>query len=221
MAVHEIEAVASKGRRSLGCIVLLAVVLTLTSLVSAQPAGPLPADLTVEAPGPDVPPELAKFAGVWGNGAWDGVLAHVLVVEQGHGREVVEGRVPAPGVVPAFNEVDARVRALLRRADGRRLPGLRLDDLALDPALRRVIRGERRIELTAREYALLEYFLRNIGRVLSRPMIAQHVWGVDFDSESNTIDVYVGYLRRKIERDGERRLLHTVCGAGYVMKVDE
>lgn len=121
----------------------------------------------------------------------------------------------------AFDEFLARVRALLRRGDGQRVPVLRLDDLAVDPATRRVTRGKRRIELTAREYALLEYFLRNIGRVLTRSMIAQHVWGLDFDSESNTIDVYVGYLRRKIEQNGERRLLRTVRGAGYVMKIDE
>lgn len=121
----------------------------------------------------------------------------------------------------AFGEFLARVRALLRRGNGQRAPVLRLDDLAVDPATRRVTRGERRIELTAREYALLEYFLRNIGRVLSRSMIAQHVWGLDFDSESNTIDVYVGYLRRKIEEDSGRRLLHTVRGAGYVMKIDQ
>lgn len=82
MAVNVMETLASKSRRLLACIVVLVVVLTLASLVSAQPAVPLPADLTVEAPGADVPPELAKFAGVWGNGAWDGVLSHVLVVEQ-------------------------------------------------------------------------------------------------------------------------------------------
>jgi heavy metal response regulator len=121
----------------------------------------------------------------------------------------------------AFEELLARVRALLRRRAGQRVPVLRLDDLAVDPATRRVTRGERRIELTTREYALLEYFLRNVGRILTRSMIAQHVWGLDFDSESNTIDVYVGYLRRKIEGDGERRLVHTVRGAGYVMKIDE
>ena len=120
----------------------------------------------------------------------------------------------------AFDELLARVRALLRRGDGRRGAVLRLDDLSLDPATRRVTRGERRIELSAREYALLEYFLRNAGRVLSRSMLAQHVWGVDVD-ESNTIDVYVGYLRRKLDADGARRLLHTVRGAGYVMKADE
>jgi DNA-binding response OmpR family regulator len=98
---------------------------------------------------------------------------------------------------------------------------LRLDDLTVDPATRRVARGDRRIELTARQYALLEYFLRNAGRVLTRQMIAQHVWGLAFDAESNVIDVYVGYLRRKIERDRERRLLHTVRGAGYVLQVGE
>jgi len=121
----------------------------------------------------------------------------------------------------AFEEFLARVRALLRRRDVARAPVLTIDDLVVDPATRRVTRGERRIELTARQYALLEYFLRNAGRVLSRPMIAQHVWGLGFDAESNVIDVYVGYLRRKIDRDRERRLLHTVRGAGYVLQVEE
>ncbi len=97
---------------------------------------------------------------------------------------------------------------------------LKLDDLTLDPATRAATRGARRITLTAREYALLEYFLRNVGRVLTRPMIAQHVWGLDFDTESNIIDVYVGYLRRKIDGDGERRLLHTVRGAGYMLGLE-
>lgn len=121
----------------------------------------------------------------------------------------------------AFEEFLARVRALLRRRDVARAPILTIDDLVVDPATRRVTRGERRIELTARQYALLEYFLRNAGRVLSRQMIAQHVWGLGFDAESNVIDVYVGYLRRKIDRDRERRLLHTVRGAGYVLQVQE
>ena len=121
----------------------------------------------------------------------------------------------------AFEEFLARVRALLRRRDVARAPILTLDDLIVDPATRRVTRGVRRIELTARQYALLEYFLRNAGRVLSRQMIAQHVWGLGFDAESNVIDVYVGYLRRKIDRDRERRLLHTVRGAGYVLQVEE
>ncbi len=120
----------------------------------------------------------------------------------------------------AFDELLARVRALLRRGGERRLATLRLDDLTLDPATRAVTRGARRLELTTREHALLEYFLRNAGRVLTRPMIAEHVWGLGFDSESNVIDVYVGYLRRKIDGPGERRLLHTVRGAGYVLKAE-
>jgi DNA-binding response OmpR family regulator len=120
----------------------------------------------------------------------------------------------------AFDEFLARVRALLRRGAATRVPVLKLADLTLDPATREVVRGGRRITLTAREYALLEYFLRNVGRVLTRPMIAEHVWGLDFDTETNIIDVYVGYLRRKLDTEGEPPLLHTVRGAGYVIKVE-
>ena len=118
----------------------------------------------------------------------------------------------------AFEEFLARVRALLRRGGGGSAPVLRLADLTLNPATREIRRGARRVELTAREHTLLDYFLRNAGRVLSRPMLAQHVWGLDFDPESNVVDVYVGYLRRRIEGPGERRLLHTVRGVGYVLK---
>ena len=118
----------------------------------------------------------------------------------------------------SFDEFLARVRALLRRAEGRREPALRVSDLVLDPATRDVVRGARRLALTAREYALLEYFMRNAGRVLTRPMLAEHVWGLDFDPESNVVDVYVGYLRRKIDGPGEPRLLHTVRGAGYTLR---
>jgi DNA-binding response OmpR family regulator len=120
-----------------------------------------------------------------------------------------------------FEEFLARVRALLRRGAAQSAPVLRVADLLLDPATREVTRGGRRVALTAREHALLEYFLRNAGRVLTRPMLAQHVWGLDFDPESNIVDVYVGYLRRKIDGDGERRLLHTVRGAGYKLAVEE
>ena len=118
----------------------------------------------------------------------------------------------------AFEEFLARVRAFLRRGGGGPAPVHRLADLTLDPSTREVRRADRRIELTAREHTLLEYFLRNAGRVLTRPMLAQHVWGLDFDPESNVVDVYVGYLRRRIEGEGERRLLHTVRGVGYVLK---
>jgi DNA-binding response OmpR family regulator len=120
----------------------------------------------------------------------------------------------------AFDEFLARVRVLLRRRAGQRTPVLQLADLRLDPATRQVTRGVRTIALTAREYALLEYFLRSAGRVLTRPMLAEHVWGIDFDPESNVIDVYVGYLRRKIDLPGEVRLLHTTRGAGYVLRVE-
>jgi DNA-binding response OmpR family regulator len=120
----------------------------------------------------------------------------------------------------AFEEFLARVRALLRRGRGRAEPVLRLADLSLDPATRAVLRGSRRLSLTAREYALLEYFLRNTGRVLTRPMITQHVWGMDWDPESNIVDVYVGYLRRKVDADGEPRLLQTVRGAGYTLSAE-
>ena len=120
----------------------------------------------------------------------------------------------------AFEEFLARVRALLRRGSEQRTALLRYADLALDPVTRTATRGGRRIDLTTREYALLEYLLRNAGRVLTRPMLAEHVWGIDFDAESNVIDVYVGYLRRKLEAEGEPRLLHTVRGAGYVLRVE-
>jgi DNA-binding response OmpR family regulator len=121
----------------------------------------------------------------------------------------------------AFAEFLARVRALLRRGSEARAPTLRVADLVLDPARREVRRGDRRIGLTTREYALLEYFMRNPGRVLTRPMLTEHVWGLDFDPESNVVDVYVGYLRRKVDAEGEPPLLRTMRGAGYVLKADE
>ncbi len=120
-----------------------------------------------------------------------------------------------------FAELLARVRALLRRGSSAAAPELALLDLRLDPATREVTRAGKRIDLTAREYALLEFFLRNPGRVLSRAVIAQHVWGVSFDTFTNVIDVYVNYLRRKIDADFESKLLRTVRGAGYVMKAPD
>jgi len=121
----------------------------------------------------------------------------------------------------AFEELLARVRALLRRGTPMPAPVLALADLRLDLVTRQVTRAGRRIDLTAKEFALLEFFLRQPGRVLSRTLIAQHVWGVDFDTFTNVIDVYVNYLRKKIDTDFEPKLLHTVRGAGYVLKVPE
>jgi heavy metal response regulator len=121
----------------------------------------------------------------------------------------------------AFEELLARVRALLRRGAPMPAPVLTLADLRLDLVTRQVTRANKRIELTAKEFALLEFFLRHPGRVLSRTLIAQHVWGVDFDTFTNVIDVYVNYLRKKIDTDCEPKLLHTVRGAGYVLKVPE
>src|SRR5919198_270043 len=141
--------------------------------------------------------------------------------EEGHAVDVADAGADDYLAKPfAFEEFLARVRALLRRGGDHRTATLKVDDLTLDPVGREVKRGTRRITLTPREYALLDYFMRNAGRVLTRPMLAQHVWGADFDIESNLIDVYVGYLRRKIDGDGERRLLHTVRGVGYVLKAE-
>lgn len=121
----------------------------------------------------------------------------------------------------AFEELLARVRALLRRGAPTQSTTLTLADLSLDPATRQVTRAGKKLDLTAKEFALLEFFLRNPGRVLSRVLIAQHVWGVDFDTFTNVIDVYVKYLRKKIDADFEPKLIHTVRGAGYVLKESE
>ena len=119
----------------------------------------------------------------------------------------------------AFEEFVARVRALLRRRAETAPPVLQVADLALDPARRVVSRGDRRIDLTPREFALLDYFMRNPGRVLTRTMIANRVWDYTFDAATNVIDVYVNYLRKKIDSGHDVRLLHTVRGVGYVLKV--
>ena len=119
----------------------------------------------------------------------------------------------------AFEEFVARVRALLRRRAETAPPILQVADLALDPARRVVLRGEKKIELTPREFTLLDYFMRNPGRVLTRTMIANRVWDYTFDSTTNVIDVYVNYLRKKIDTGHDTKLLHTVRGVGYVMKV--
>ena len=115
-------------------------------------------------------------------------------------------------------ELLARVRALLRRDQVQRYSVLRIADIELDTASREVRRGPRPIELTTREFAILELFVRNANRVLSRDEIAQHIWAFDFSVMSNVIDVYVGNLRRKLGDDAEPRLLRTVRGAGYLLR---
>ena len=120
----------------------------------------------------------------------------------------------------AFDEFLARVRALLRRREAAAPPVLKVGDLSLDPSTRMVSRGDEKIELTSKEYALLEYLMRNQGRVLNRSMIAERVWGLDYDTTTNVIDVYVNYLRKKIDSGHETKLIHTVRGAGYVLKAD-
>jgi two-component system copper resistance phosphate regulon response regulator CusR len=118
-----------------------------------------------------------------------------------------------------FEELLARVRALLRR--GPTAPAvLAIADLRLDPATREVTRGDKRIELTPKEYALLEFLLRRRDQVLSRAIIAQHVWGVNYDTFTNVIDVYVNYLRNKIDNGYEPKLIHSVRGVGYVLKTE-
>jgi heavy metal response regulator len=117
----------------------------------------------------------------------------------------------------AFEELLARVRALLRR--GTAAPAmLAIANLTVDPATHEVIRGNKKIDLTAKEYALLEFLLRRRDQVLSRAVIAQHVWGVNYDTFTNVIDVYVNYLRKKIDSGFEPKLIHSVRGVGYVLK---
>ena len=118
----------------------------------------------------------------------------------------------------AFQELLARIRALLRRKAEAGPPLLQVEDLVLDPARHLVNRGGEKIDLTSKEFALLEYLMRNAGRVLTRAMISEHVWNYDFDTETNVIDVYVNYLRRKIDSGGEKKLIHTIRGSGYVLK---
>ena len=117
-----------------------------------------------------------------------------------------------------FEELLARVHALLRRRSAPAGELLRFADLEFDVDAREARRGERRIELTTTEYNLLLMFMRHPRKVLTRDVIMDHVWSYDFDGESNVLEVYVRYLRGKLEAGGEPRLLHTVRGAGYVLK---
>jgi two-component system, OmpR family, response regulator MprA len=118
----------------------------------------------------------------------------------------------------ALEELLARLRALLRRATSDGEEPLAFADLELDPATREVRRGGDPIELTRTEFALLELFLRNPRQVLTRSLIFERVWGYDFGTSSNSLDVYIGYLRRKTEAGGKPRLIHTVRGVGYALR---
>ncbi|MBD0255557.1 MAG: response regulator transcription factor [Cytophagales bacterium] len=117
-----------------------------------------------------------------------------------------------------FNELTARIRALDRRRHTTQEPALALADLRVDTAAKKVTRAGRDISLTWREYKLLEYLIRNKGRVLSRIQLMENVWEVDFDLGTNVVEVYVNYLRNKIDKPFPTKLLHTVIGMGYVMK---
>jgi|SRR5882757_7308809 len=125
----------------------------------------------------------------------------------------------------ALQELLARVRAMLRRTMYLASPGevvgaggLWFADLVLDPITREVRRGRGKIRLTRTEFSILEIFLRHPRQVLTRSVMFEHVWGYDFGAGSNSLDVYIGYLRRKLEADGQSRLLHTVRGVGYVLR---
>jgi two-component system, OmpR family, copper resistance phosphate regulon response regulator CusR len=123
----------------------------------------------------------------------------------------------------SFDELLARVRALLRRkkSDGGSSSVLRFDEIEMDLVKRRVSRKQTEVSLTTKEFALLEYLLRNPDRPLGRVSIAEHVWDVQFDSDSNVIDVYVNMLRKKIDQPFDYKLIHTVVGVGYVLRKEK
>jgi two-component system response regulator MprA len=117
-----------------------------------------------------------------------------------------------------LEELLARIRALLRRSYSEEEGSLRVDDLELNSRTRLVRRGDREVDLTRTEFSLLELLMRNAGTVLTRDAIRERVWGFDDSDGSNTLDVYVGYLRRKTEAGGEARMIHTVRGVGFVLR---
>jgi two-component system, OmpR family, copper resistance phosphate regulon response regulator CusR len=115
----------------------------------------------------------------------------------------------------SFTELSARIRALLRRSHLPAESVLKVDDLQLDRVERRVERAGQRIELTSKEFALLEYLMRNAGRRITRAMIIEHVWNLSFDTYTNVVDVYINYLRRKVDENFTPPLIHTIRGVGY------
>lgn len=120
----------------------------------------------------------------------------------------------------AFEELMARIRALMRRSSEAKGAILQISDLVMDTAEHTVRRGEQEILLTSREYAILEYLLRNQGHIQTRTQIADHAWNCEFDCESNVVDVYIRYLRNKIDRNRPVKLIQTVRGFGYVLRVE-
>lgn len=118
----------------------------------------------------------------------------------------------------AFEELIARVKAVIRRTGARKSPVLEYDDLSLNPLTRRVNRGGKDIRLTAREFALLQFFLEHPEEVLSRARIVEAVWEHDFETFSNVVEVYIRYLRTKMDEPFERKLIHTIRGVGYVLR---
>jgi len=117
-----------------------------------------------------------------------------------------------------FGEFLARVRALIRRKDNIKTTRLKVADLELDQLTHKVKRAGKEIELTSTEYALLEYLMLNANQVVTRTMISEHVWNYDFDTYSNVINVYVNYLRKKIDTGFEKKLIHSIRGTGYILK---
>jgi two-component system OmpR family response regulator len=121
----------------------------------------------------------------------------------------------------SFSELLARVQALIRRSSGVTEPNmLEVRDLSMNIITREITRGDRKIELQPREFSLLEYLMRNKGRVLSKTMILEHVWDYNFDPQTNVVDVLVCRLRNKVEKEFEHKLIHTIRGVGYVLKED-
>ncbi|MGA1824569.1 MAG: response regulator [bacterium] len=118
----------------------------------------------------------------------------------------------------AFEELLARMRVLLRKKDNYCLTQLQINDLVMDLVTHKVTRGNEEIVLTSKEYALLEYLMRNQGKVVTRTMISEHVWDINFDTFTNVIDVYINYLRKKIDHGQKKKLIHTLRGRGYLLK---
>lgn len=117
-------------------------------------------------------------------------------------------------------ELSARVRALIRRSSRNPLPKIIIDDLEIDTLKHSICRGGEKIKLASKEYAVLEFLARRKGEVVTRNMILDHIWGSDFETMSNVVDVYIRNLRRKIDKPGKRQLIHTIRGAGYILEVN-